>query len=91
MKSEHAIVESGEQATVERRAGRPTPKYVAEMRSLLEALDKSPTRCEACKINFASVVTGHPPMVICRGCSERARRSPLGRQQLRQDVARGGR
>ena len=92
MRSEHAVVEAGEQATTERGAGRPTPKYIAAMRDLLEALDRSPTPCEACKASFASVVRCvTPPIVVCRTCASASEyRGPLGARRLQLRVALGG-
>ena len=86
-KSEHAIVEAAEQATIERGAGRPTPKYIESVRGLLDSLKRSPTACEACGVSLATIVTGDSPMVICRGCSTKYS-GPFRQHYLRLAAAR---
>jgi hypothetical protein len=75
-------------------SGRPTPKFIAALRDLQDALRRSPTPCETCATGLAAVVrmTGQQVTVTCRRCAGEYRAAaPLQRRQIRNDRAGGRR
>ena len=64
-----SVMEKRELATADERggSGRPTPKFLASLRELGEALRRSPTACETCSTGLASIIRTSPQLtVVCR-------------------------